>query len=219
MKVTIKLTGDQFKDLVQKLALPHVIEVNIDIEEPATETIVPENIEWPDVKDSEPAKALIEHLTKPREDGTIKPSELPQLSYQRVLRLSRTDYQKKRHGLYLRKIDSKMHSKVEEVERTLGVKFKVHDKPTDAFIELFKEVVPKNYDKVKVSGEIHAMKTMMKPKKGIANIDKEYKPHHLTYLLYTHGIYTLADLKTLEYDEIKDNSLLEKMYEMVWSNC
>ena len=110
-----------------------------------------------------------------------------------------------------------MHRRVEEVEQTLDISFMQYDRPTDEFIALFKEALPRNYNKTKMAQEIHAMKTLMKPSRAIPRKDVEFKSLDLLYILYTHGVYTLTDIKTLERDELRENPILKNMYDLAWA--
>ena len=237
MKIKVSLTGDQLKELVEKFA-PYIdteisVEVDLDLNEAKQfvgtkeqkdiikqETAInePSLKDWPNPKKSDPAKNLIKSLKAKRDDGEIQPSALADLSYQRVIRLCRTDYQKMRHGLYIRRVSSAMHRNVNEVEKTLGVRFKQYNKPTDEFIELFKSALPNDYDSKKLAEDIHALKSLLKPSKNIPNPEKEFKGYHFQYVLYIHGIYTITDLKTLTNEELKEDSILEKMYYLAWLN-
>lgn len=232
MKIKVLLTGNQLKEIVDKIAPSLKTEVNVEIDLDLGEEVdvadegkkreMKPNItkkieEWPEPNGSDAAHNLLRCMATAHDDGEFKPSDLSGLSYQRVLRLARSDYQKQRHGLFIRRPDTAMHKRVEEVERALKMSFIQYDKPTDEFITLFKEALPKKYGKDKMAREIHAMKTLMKPSKTIPKKDAEFKALDLPYILYTHGVYTLIDLKTLERDELRENPILKNMYDLAWA--
>ena len=232
MKIKVLLTGNQLKEIVDKIAPTLQTEVSIEIDLGLGEGVdvadegkkreskpkaVKEVEKWPEPNGSDAAQNLLKCMATARDDGEFKPSDISKLSYQRVLRLARSDYQKQRHGLFICRPDTAMHRRVEEVERALKTSFVQYDKPTDEFIALFKEALPKKYDKNKMAREIHAMKTLMKPSKVIPKKDAEFKSLDLPYILYTHGVYTLIDLKTLERDELREDPILRRMHDLAWA--
>lgn len=223
METKVSLTGDQLIEIIKGMKVDFEIDldnklVNISVS-PMGVKSDPDTLDWPDAKGSEPTSEVINYMRKKRDEGELIPADLMDISYQRMLRMARTAYQKKRQGLYLRKIKHEMITRANEVEETIGLKFREYEQPTNELIQLYRKSLPKNYDRDIVATEIRSMKTLMKPRKGIADLNTEFKSCHLTYTLYTHGIYTITDLRTLESKEAQHDPILAKMHELAWSRC
>jgi hypothetical protein len=115
MKIEVNLTEEQLNELIATKSLVLKLNVkNCNIEPISTTT------KWPDTKDCKPAELLIKRLKR----MSFSPSDLPNLSRQRVARLVRIDQTSSLN------IDTRIWKKVEQVEEAFGITFHSFDLPS-----------------------------------------------------------------------------------------